>query len=83
VGTLVGFLLGTVVCLNIERIRQFLSWLTATDLFPSELYFLSRLPAEMDVRDTTAVLVMALTLSLLVGASLLAGAARSGRSATL
>jgi lipoprotein-releasing system permease protein len=65
VGTLVGFLLGTIVCLNIERIRQFLSWLTSTDLFPSELYFLSRLPAEMDVRDTTAVLVMALTLSLL------------------
>jgi lipoprotein-releasing system permease protein len=65
VGTLVGFLLGTIVCLNIERIRQFLSWLTSTDLFPSELYFLSRLPAEMDVRDTAAVLVMALTLSLL------------------
>ncbi|HVV94087.1 MAG TPA: lipoprotein-releasing ABC transporter permease subunit, partial [Hyphomicrobiales bacterium] len=28
VGTLVGFLLGVVVCLNIENIRQFLSWLT-------------------------------------------------------
>jgi lipoprotein-releasing system permease protein len=65
VGTLVGFLLGTVICLNIENIRQFLSWLTSTDLFPRELYFLSRLPAEMDVRDVSAVLVMALTLSLL------------------
>jgi lipoprotein-releasing system permease protein len=65
VGTLVGFLLGTVVCLNIETIRQFLSWLTSTELFSPELYFLSKLPAEMEVRDTTAVLVMALTLSLL------------------
>ncbi len=33
VGTLVGFLLGTLVCLNIESIRQFLSWLTRTELF--------------------------------------------------
>ncbi|MGH6769525.1 MAG: lipoprotein-releasing ABC transporter permease subunit [Xanthobacteraceae bacterium] len=64
VGTIVGLLLGTVICLNIESIRQFLSWLTATDLFPRELYFLSRLPADMDRAETTAVVVMALTLSL-------------------
>jgi lipoprotein-releasing system permease protein len=63
VGTLAGFLLGTVVCANIESIRRFLSWLTQTELFPPELYFLSRLPAIMDARETTAVLVMALTLS--------------------
>jgi lipoprotein-releasing system permease protein len=65
VGTIAGFLLGTVVCMNIESIRRFLSWLTSTDLFPPELYFLSRLPAIMDVRETTAVVVMALTLSVL------------------
>ncbi len=64
VGTLAGFLLGLVVCLNIESIRQFISWFTATELFSPELYFLSRLPAEMDVRETTAVVVMSLTLSL-------------------
>ena len=65
VGTLAGFLLGIVVCLNVESIRQFLSWLTRTELFSPELYFLSRLPAEMDPGETTAVVVMALTLSLL------------------
>jgi lipoprotein-releasing system permease protein len=65
VGTLVGFLLGTIVCLNVESIRQFLSWLTSTELFSPELYFLSRLPADMDVKETAAVVVMALTLSLL------------------
>jgi lipoprotein-releasing system permease protein len=64
VGTFAGFLLGTVVCLNIESIRQFLSWVTSTELFSPELYFLSRLPAQMDIRETTAVVVMALTLSL-------------------
>jgi lipoprotein-releasing system permease protein len=65
VGTIMGFLLGTVVCANIESIRQFLSWMTSTELFPPELYFLSRLPAIMDPGETTAVVVMALTLSLL------------------
>jgi lipoprotein-releasing system permease protein len=65
VGTFVGFLLGTIVCLNIEEIRRFLSWLTNTNLFPPELYFLSKLPADMNVKETLAVLVMALGLSLL------------------
>jgi lipoprotein-releasing system permease protein len=65
VGTVVGFLLGTIVCLNIEEIRRFLSWLTNTELFSPELYFLSKLPADMNLKETLAVLVMALGLSLL------------------
>ena len=65
VGAVMGFVVGLVVCLNIESIRQFLSWLTNTNLFPPELYFLSQLPAEVDASETTAVVVMALALSLL------------------
>jgi lipoprotein-releasing system permease protein len=65
VGTLVGFLLALLVCLNIESIRRFISWLTNTELFSPELYFLSKLPADLDVGETTAVVIMALALSLL------------------
>ncbi|MEZ5764820.1 MAG: lipoprotein-releasing ABC transporter permease subunit [Xanthobacteraceae bacterium] len=65
VGTVIGFLVGTVICMNIEQIRRFISWLTNTELFSPELYFLSRLPAEMDTGETFAVVLMALTLSLL------------------
>jgi lipoprotein-releasing system permease protein len=65
IGTLMGFLVGMLICLNVESIRQFVSWLTNTELFSPELYFLSRLPAEMDPGETAAVVVMALTLSLL------------------
>jgi lipoprotein-releasing system permease protein len=65
VGTLTGFLVGTLVCLNVESIRQFLSWVTSTELFSPELYFLSKLPADMDVGETTAVVIMAMTLSFL------------------
>jgi lipoprotein-releasing system permease protein len=64
-GTVVGFLLGTLICLNADAIRRFFSWLTNTELFRPELYFLSRLPAEMNVGETTAILVMALGLSFL------------------
>jgi lipoprotein-releasing system permease protein len=65
VGTLTGVIVGLVICRNIESIRQILSWLTNTDLFPSELYFLSKLPAEIDLVETITVVIMALTLSFL------------------
>jgi lipoprotein-releasing system permease protein len=65
IGTFMGFIVGLLVCLNVESIRQFVSWLTNTELFSPELYFLSRLPAEMDPGETAAVVVMALSLSLL------------------
>ena len=65
VGTLAGLILGVVVCLNIESIREFVSRLTSTDVFSPELYFLSQLPADMNFRETATVIVMALGLSFL------------------
>lgn len=65
VGTFVGFVLGTFVALNIEAIRQFVSGLLQVELFSPELYFLSRMPADMDSFETGAVVVIALGLSLL------------------
>ena len=64
-GTLAGVVLGVVVCLNVESIRQFFSWLSGTTLFNPELYFLSRLPARMDAGETISVVLMALILSFL------------------
>ncbi len=64
-GTLAGVALGVVVCLNIESIRQFFSWLSGTTLFDPELYFLSQLPADMDPGETISVILMAIGLSFL------------------
>src|SRR5690606_26873487 len=58
-GTIAGVLLGLVVCLNVESIRQFFSWISGTTLFNPELYFLSQLPAKMDVGETVSVVLMA------------------------
>ncbi|MCQ2004570.1 lipoprotein-releasing ABC transporter permease subunit [Rhizobium sp. NRK18] len=65
VGTFAGVVLGVIVCLNIESIRQFFSWVSGTVLFDPELYFLSKLPADMSAGETIAVVVMALALSFL------------------
>ncbi|MGB5800861.1 MAG: lipoprotein-releasing ABC transporter permease subunit, partial [Mesorhizobium sp.] len=62
-GTLAGVALGVVICLNVERIREFFSWISGTVLFNPELYFLSQLPAKMDFSETFSVVVMALVLS--------------------
>jgi lipoprotein-releasing system permease protein len=65
VGTLAGLALGVLVCLNIDRLREFIGWITRTELFPAELYYLSQLPADMNPRETAAIVVMALVLSIL------------------
>jgi lipoprotein-releasing system permease protein len=64
-GTVTGAVLGIVFCANIERIRHVLESMTGTNLFNPEVYFLSRLPAVLDWREVTQVIVMALVLSLL------------------
>ncbi|MDX6805478.1 lipoprotein-releasing ABC transporter permease subunit [Terrihabitans rhizophilus] len=64
IGTIVGVLLGLLVCAYVDEIRQAMSWLTSTELFSPELYFLSRLPAKVDVGETVSVVLMALALSL-------------------
>jgi lipoprotein-releasing system permease protein len=65
IGTLAGVILGIVICLNVERIREFFSWISGTVLFNPELYFLSQLPAKMDFSETASVVLMALVLSFL------------------
>ena len=64
-GTFAGLALGVLVASNIEHIRTFLNSLMHTDLFPSELYFLSHLPSVIQPGDVLAVTGMALALSLL------------------
>lgn len=64
-GTAAGVVLGVLVCAYIEPIRQGISWLTRTNLFPPELYYLSKLPADMDTGQTVTVVIMALALSFL------------------
>ncbi|WP_426957728.1 lipoprotein-releasing ABC transporter permease subunit [Muricoccus radiodurans] len=64
-GTVIGFLIGLVFCLNIENIRQVLQSLTGRELFSAEIYFLTRLPAVVNPMEVAQVVGMGLGLSLL------------------
>lgn len=65
IGTFAGAVLGIAFAVNIESIRRWLEGLTGTELFSQEIYFLSRLPAEVDWMEVAAVILMAFTLSIL------------------
>ena len=65
VGTLAGAILGIAFCWKIDEIRQFVAWITSTRLFDPEVYYLTRLPADLNWRTTASIVVMALVLSVL------------------
>ena len=65
VGTIIGVALGVLFCENIERIRHLLETISGRDLFSAEIYFLSKLPAEIDFREVSIVAIVSLLLSFL------------------
>lgn len=65
VGTLVGFLLGVLVCAYIKEIQDFVTWVTGSNPWDPTVRFLSDIPARMDMNETLWILAMALTLSFL------------------
>ena len=65
VGTIAGLIIGIIFCWNIELIRQFVQKVTGTPLMDPAVYYLTKLPAVIDPRETTAIVLMALALSVL------------------
>jgi lipoprotein-releasing system permease protein len=64
-GTIAGCILGVLLATNLEAIRGMLNRLLHADLFPAEIYFLSRLPAVVEPREVALVVIMTLVLSVL------------------
>ena len=64
-GTIAGVVLGVVFCLNIESLQDAVSSLAGTDVFSPDVYYLSRLPAELFWQDVLAITGLSLGLSLL------------------
>ena len=57
--------LGIIVAIYIEPIRQFVQWITGHDLFPSELYYLSELPSKLVASQVVGIVVLAIALAFL------------------
>ncbi|EFG2885887.1 FtsX-like permease family protein, partial [Escherichia coli] len=64
-GTLMGVMLGALIATFVDQIKNFFAWLSGSVIFPPELYFLSKLPAKMELGETLSVVAMALVLTFL------------------
>lgn len=64
-GTFAGLILGLVFCHNIESVRHGLEYITGTNLFADEIYFLSKLPAIVETTEVISIVTMSLFLSFL------------------
>ncbi|MBO0763883.1 MAG: lipoprotein-releasing ABC transporter permease subunit [Hyphomicrobiaceae bacterium] len=65
VGTLGGFLFAILFCWRIDDIRLFIAWLTDTKIFNPDIYYLTKLPADLDWQTTGIIVAMALVMSVL------------------
>ena len=65
IGTLAGVVLGLLFSYNIDAIKELLEGLSGTNLFSAEIYFLSHLPAKVDLQEVLVVAIMSLILAIL------------------
>jgi len=64
-GTAAGLLIGVVFCWRIGDIQRFVEWVTGTQVFNAQVYFLSRVPAKIEWSEVAAITVIALAASFL------------------
>jgi lipoprotein-releasing system permease protein len=63
--TVTGILFGVIFAINIEKIRSFLSNFFNLEIFPSDVYFLEKLPSEIDVYSIMIIFIFSLVISAL------------------
>ena len=61
--TLSGILLGILFSVNIEKIRTFLSKVFNLEIFPSDIYFLDKLPYEINFYSILIIFIISLIIS--------------------
>ena len=64
-GTFAGLILGVLFCLYISPIQGFVEWVTGQQVFASDVYFLSRIPAKVDWVEVGFIVVFSLGMSFL------------------
>jgi lipoprotein-releasing system permease protein len=64
-GALVGTAFGLLFSWNIDSIRKLIESLSGTELFSAEIYFLSKLPARVDLNEVILVVIIAFLLTFL------------------
>ena len=61
--TVTGIILGILVSINIEKIRIFLSYVFNFEIFPSDIYFLEKLPSEINLYSIIVIFFISISIS--------------------
>ncbi len=61
--TLTGIILGIIFSLNIEKLRIFLSSVFNLEIFPPDIYFLEKLPSEINLNSVLIIFILSLAVS--------------------
>jgi lipoprotein-releasing system permease protein len=64
-GTLAGLAVGVLVSVYIDPIQSFVEWATGQQVFASDVYFLSRLPAKVDWIEVSIIVGFSLIMSMI------------------
>ena len=63
--TIVGLILGIVFSIYIEDIRQFISLVFNLEIFPTDVYFLSKMPSEISLKSILSIFIFSIIITTL------------------
>ncbi|MBO6487155.1 MAG: lipoprotein-releasing ABC transporter permease subunit [Pelagibacteraceae bacterium] len=63
--TIVGLILGIVFSIYIEDIRQFISLVFNLEIFPTDVYFLSKMPSEISLKSILSISIFSIIITTL------------------
>jgi len=63
IGATLGVLLGIIFTINIEYIQKYLEELLNTELFAEEIYYLSSLPSEINIKEILIIFITSIIIS--------------------
>ncbi len=66
IATIFGIFIGTLFSYYIENVRQFISDIFNISLFPEEIYFLSKMPSEINVQSIAIIAICSLIVTSIV-----------------
>ena len=64
--TIFGIFLGVIFSLYVENLRAFLSNIFNISLFPEEIYFLSKMPSEINISSIFIISICSILITILV-----------------
>ncbi|CAA6827710.1 MAG: Lipoprotein releasing system transmembrane protein LolC [uncultured Thiotrichaceae bacterium] len=64
-GTIIGVILGVLLALNVENVAPFIENLMGKKIFPPEVFYISEIPSDMQVKEVVVIALSALLASII------------------